>query len=59
MTSTPTPKAIEPNDALPASADERLAEAYKQPVGWVEQSDTHRERRRHNGFRTGSTHPTH
>ena len=30
MTSTPAPKAVEPNDALPASADERLAEAYKQ-----------------------------
>jgi hypothetical protein len=30
MTSTPTPKAVEGGDALPASADERLAEAYKQ-----------------------------
>lgn len=30
MTSTPTPKAVEPNDALPAFADERLAQAHKQ-----------------------------
>jgi len=30
MTSTPAPKAVEPSDALPASADERLAEAHKQ-----------------------------
>jgi chemotaxis protein histidine kinase CheA len=30
MTSTPAPKTVESNDALPASADERLAEAHKQ-----------------------------
>jgi hypothetical protein len=30
VTSTPTPKAVEPGDALPASGDERFAEAYKQ-----------------------------
>ena len=30
MTSTPTPSAVEPGDALPASADERFAEAHKQ-----------------------------
>src|SRR5262249_14451657 len=30
MTSIPVPKAVEPDDALPASADERFAEARKQ-----------------------------
>jgi hypothetical protein len=30
MTSTPAPKAVEPSDALPASADDRFAEAHRQ-----------------------------
>ena len=33
MNSTPTPKAIEPHNALIASADEQLAHAYEQIVG--------------------------
>jgi len=32
MNSTPTPKAIEPHNALIASADEQLAHAYEQIV---------------------------